>query len=183
MISPAGPTAANPHQWSVAGERDGQTPYRYVDPAPPSMQAVPISEDDDDDNDGAYVVDSAAGAPRCKCSRRVSTHWIWCHYVKSATATFTSQTTRVCATRRALTGATFACRPGRTFSFSTTATSLSVVSQPGVVQLSYVTDVAFSALMLLVGWQEEHPACKKLSGGVLAWLSVWSELQTCICPS
>jgi len=24
--------------------------------------------------------------------------------------------------------------------------------------------------MLLVGWQEGHPACKKLSGGVLAWL-------------
>jgi len=31
-----------------------------------------------------------------------------------------------------------------------------------------LTFVAFSALMLLVGWQEEHPACKKLSGGVLA---------------
>jgi len=31
-----------------------------------------------------------------------------------------------------------------------------------------------SALMLLVGQQEGHPACKKLSGGVLAWLSVWS---------
>jgi len=42
---------------------------------------------------------------------------------------------------------------------------------------------AFSALTLLVGWQEEHPACKKLSGGVLAWLSVWSEEQTCIWPS
>ena len=28
-----------------------------------------------------------------------------------------------------------------------------------------------------------HPACKKLSGGVLAWLSVWSEVQTCIWPS
>jgi len=28
--------------------------------------------------------------------------------------------------------------------------------------------------MLLVGWQEGHPACKKLSGEVLAWLSVWS---------
>ena len=42
---------------------------------------------------------------------------------------------------------------------------------------------AFSALTLLVGWQEGHPACKKLSGGVLAWLSVWSEVQTCICPS
>ena len=31
--------------------------------------------------------------------------------------------------------------------------------------------------------QEGHPACKKLSGGVLAWLSVWSEMQTCIGPS
>jgi len=41
----------------------------------------------------------------------------------------------------------------------------------------------FSALTLLVGWQEGHPACKKLSGGVLAWLSVWSEVQTCIWPS
>jgi len=31
--------------------------------------------------------------------------------------------------------------------------------------------IAFSALMLFVGRQEGHPACKKLSGGVLAWLS------------
>jgi len=31
---------------------------------------------------------------------------------------------------------------------------------------------AFSALTLLVGRQEGHPACKKLSAGVLAWLSV-----------
>jgi len=42
---------------------------------------------------------------------------------------------------------------------------------------------AFSDLTLLVGWQEGHPACKKLSGGVLAWFSVWSEVQTCIWPS
>ena len=42
---------------------------------------------------------------------------------------------------------------------------------------------AFSALTLLVGWQEGHPACKKLSGGLLAWLSVWSEVQTCIWSS
>ena len=42
---------------------------------------------------------------------------------------------------------------------------------------------AFSALTLLVGWQEQHPACKKLSDGVLAWLSVWRELQTCTRPS
>jgi len=33
---------------------------------------------------------------------------------------------------------------------------------------------AFSALTLLVGWEE---------GGVLAWLCVWSEVQTCIRPS
>jgi len=37
-----------------------------------------------------------------------------------------------------------------------------------------VEHFAFSALTLLVGRQEGHPACKKLSGGVLAWLSVWS---------
>jgi len=43
--------------------------------------------------------------------------------------------------------------------------------------------LAFSALTLLVGRQEGHPACKKLSGGVLARLSVWCEVQTCIWPS
>ena len=39
---------------------------------------------------------------------------------------------------------------------------------------SYVSmiNIAFSALTLLVGRQEGHPACKKLSGGVLAWLSL-----------
>ena len=47
----------------------------------------------------------------------------------------------------------------------------------------YISCHAFSALTLLVGRQEGHPACKKLSGGVLAWLSVWSEVQTCIWPS
>jgi len=36
--------------------------------------------------------------------------------------------------------------------------------------------LAFSVLTLLVGRQEGHPACKKLSGGVLALLSVWSEV-------
>jgi len=33
------------------------------------------------------------------------------------------------------------------------------------------------ALTLLVGRQEEHLACKKLSDEMLAWLSVWSEVQ------
>jgi len=37
--------------------------------------------------------------------------------------------------------------------------------------------------MLLVGQQEGHPACKKLSGAVLAWLSAWSKVQICILPS
>jgi len=35
-----------------------------------------------------------------------------------------------------------------------------------------VFSCAFSALTLLIGRLEEHPACKKLSGGVLAWLFV-----------
>ena len=35
---------------------------------------------------------------------------------------------------------------------------------------SFSAFCAFSALTLLVGRQEGHPACKKLSGGVLAWL-------------
>jgi len=32
----------------------------------------------------------------------------------------------------------------------------------------FVLLMAFSALMLLVEWQKEHPACKNVSGGVLA---------------
>jgi len=38
----------------------------------------------------------------------------------------------------------------------------------------FVKRIAFSALTLLVGRQEEYLACKKLSDEVLAWLSVWS---------
>jgi len=35
---------------------------------------------------------------------------------------------------------------------------------------SQTSVLAFSALTLLVGQQEGHPACKKLIGWVLAWL-------------
>ena len=51
--------------------------------------------------------------------------------------------------------------------------------------LVHIRDIcfAFSALTLLAGRQEGHPACKKLSGGVLVWLSVWSKVHTCIWPS
>jgi len=45
--------------------------------------------------------------------------------------------------------------------------------------ISYPT---LSALTLLVGRQEGHPACKNQSGGMLVWLSVWSKVQTCIWP-
>jgi len=51
------------------------------------------------------------------------------------------------------------------------------------VLVRHIDALAFSSLTLLVGRQEGHPACIKLSGGVLAWLSVWSEVQTCIWPS
>ena len=55
---------------------------------------------------------------------------------------------------------------------------------PTVMKLIYILlQYAFSALTLLVGWQEGRPVCKKLSGGVLVWLSVWSEVQTCTCPA
>ena len=43
--------------------------------------------------------------------------------------------------------------------------------------------ISLQSFMLLVGRQDGHPACKKLSGGVLAWLSVWNAVQTCIWPS
>jgi len=40
-----------------------------------------------------------------------------------------------------------------------------------VFGLLLLHNFAFSALTLLVGRQEGHPACKKLSSEVLAWLS------------
>jgi len=43
--------------------------------------------------------------------------------------------------------------------------------------LTQIRTVAFSALTLLVGHLEEHPARKELSDRVLVWLSVWSVVQ------
>jgi len=51
-------------------------------------------------------------------------------------------------------------------------------------ELTVFFKIAFSALTLLDGHQEEHRACKKLSDEVLAWLSVWSKVQMmCMCSS
>jgi len=38
-----------------------------------------------------------------------------------------------------------------------------------------VNSDSYSALVMLVGQQEQHPACK--NNDVLVWLSVWSEVQ------
>jgi len=54
----------------------------------------------------------------------------------------------------------------------------------GVSCVTYINSVCHSsALMLLVGWQEGHLACKKLSGGMLVWFCVWIKVQICIWPS
>jgi len=52
-----------------------------------------------------------------------------------------------------------------------------------MITLCYLHCCAFSALMLLVERQEGHPVCKKLSCGMLAWLSVWGQVQICIWPA
>jgi len=53
----------------------------------------------------------------------------------------------------------------------------------GSVKVANLLYWTFSALMLLVGRQEDHSACNKLNGGVRAWLSVWDEVQICIWPN
>jgi len=50
-------------------------------------------------------------------------------------------------------------------------------------QIAFSAFSALTLLVVLVERQEAHPACKKLSGGVLEWLSIWSEVQTCTQPS
>jgi len=56
------------------------------------------------------------------------------------------------------------------------------MKENGIQEICYVC-YPLSTLTLLVGQQEGHPACKNLSGGVLAWLFDWSEVHTCIWPS
>jgi len=52
-----------------------------------------------------------------------------------------------------------------------------IILAASYIVILLVGQIAFSASTLLVGRQEEHPVCKKnLSGGVLAWSSVWSEM-------
>jgi len=63
----------------------------------------------------------------------------------------------------------------------------SVAALPSTTVFRFVRIVTnnyhFSVLTLLVGQQEGHLACKKMSGGMLAWLCVWVKVQICIWPS
>jgi len=61
--------------------------------------------------------------------------------------------------------------------------SVPVITDHQYIALHAESLSVFSALMLLVGQHEWHPACKKLSGGVLAWLSVWSECRLAYGPA
>ena len=64
-----------------------------------------------------------------------------------------------------------------------TATGTTTTKLERSIMTWYVMHSAFSASTQLTGRQEGYPASKKLNGGVLAWLSVCSEVQTCIWPS
>jgi len=58
--------------------------------------------------------------------------------------------------------------------------SVSTLATKTRMRMVYSGLVVFIALTLLVGRQEGHPACTKLSGGLLLWLSIWGEVQICI---
>jgi len=53
--------------------------------------------------------------------------------------------------------------------------STSLRLEAGVNKPTHQHPTAFHALALLVGRQEEHPACKKTTDELLAWLSVWGD--------
>jgi len=61
-----------------------------------------------------------------------------------------------------------------------THTHTPVCSKRQWVAVASAGPYAFSALTLSVGQQEGHPVCKKLSGEVLAWLSVWAISLQCL---
>ena len=77
----------------------------------------------------------------------------------------------------------FFCPPAHMWLITSATLISKVVLRWGTFNTVLPVHIAFSALTLLVGRQKGHPACKKLSGGVLTWLSVWCEVQTCIWPS
>jgi len=70
---------------------------------------------------------------------------------------------------------------------SETSNDKSTCSHPSASEvclcLFYLIYVIELSCVPLVGQHEGHLAFKKLSGGILAWLCVCSEMQICICPA
>ena len=61
--------------------------------------------------------------------------------------------------------------------------NINAMSSTPSLSLSSLLGSLFFSLTPHIHLKEGHPACKKLSGGLLAWLSVWSEVQTYRWPS
>jgi len=107
----------------------------------------------------------------CICATESSASWNWkenpdfIYEVQSVSASEVSSTSEVTTLRRY------------------TNLFIIIIISIWILLLVVRKLVAFSDLTLLVRRQKGHPACKKLSGRVLAWLSVWSKVQTCIWPS
>jgi len=93
-----------------------------------------------------------------------------CSLIQQTTVTATATTITTTTTTITTTSAVHEACDTRKVTFFTFHNNHAANQQT----ITIVLQPLFSALTLLVGWQEGHPACKKLSGGVLAWLSVWS---------
>ena len=72
------------------------------------------------------------------------------------------------------------------------ATCVELVIRSAVILVCFIYAVVYFACVIAqfsvlwrcwLGGRKGIRPVKKLSGGVLAWLSVWSEVQTCIRPS
>ena len=58
-----------------------------------------------------------------------------------------------------------------------------VFYRPDALPAAQPTASKHTRTHLMALLREGHLACKKMNGGVLAWLSIWSKLQTCLRPS
>jgi len=58
----------------------------------------------------------------------------------------------------------------------------SIIANHACIGAYHTTDLRLAASVVISCWLGIRPV-KHLSGGVLAWLSVWSEVQACIWPS
>jgi len=59
----------------------------------------------------------------------------------------------------------------------TKAITVLILSSCYFITLNFDIPQSFSALTLLLRWQEEHPVHKEFSDELPVWLSVWSEVQ------